>query len=247
MPFRALLFDVGETLWHSPDPPPPAEFRRIAAQRAAPLLAGSGVTEHRIEHFARVTWDAIEDAIRSARDGDRSEPDYVECVRAALRREALALDRWQAAQLLEAIYISGAEAGKAAYDDARDVLLELKRRGFLLATATNRAFGGPRFRCDLVECGIDVEWDAHAVSVEVGFQKPHPAVFEHALRQLRVRPEQALMVGNSLAEDVAGAQRLGIATVWRRSARDAEDVTPDFVIDTLRELLELPGLEHPGG
>jgi putative hydrolase of the HAD superfamily len=58
-----------------------------------------------------------------------------------------------------------------------------------------------------------------------------------------VSASKALMVGNSLAEDVAGAQKLGIAAAWRRSAPDAEGVMPDFVLDEVADLLELPELQ----
>jgi FMN phosphatase YigB (HAD superfamily) len=54
------------------------------------------------------------------------------------------------------------------------------------------------------------------------------------------------MVGNSLAEDIAGAQRLGIRAAWRRCKPDADDVTPDFTFDDLSELLDLSELEAPG-
>jgi putative hydrolase of the HAD superfamily len=134
------------------------------------------------------------------------------------------------------------EGGKAAYRDAAEVLRELRRRGFLLATVTNRAFGGERFRADLQAAGLDVGWDVLTVSVEVGFLKPHPAIFEHALDALGVMPHEAMMVGNSLAEDVAGAQRVGIRAAWRRSAPDAEGIVPDFTFDELCELLEIPVL-----
>jgi FMN phosphatase YigB (HAD superfamily) len=53
------------------------------------------------------------------------------------------------------------------------------------------------------------------------------------------------MVGNSLAEDVAGAQAIGIAAAWRRSAPDAEGVVPDFVFDEVGELLDIPELQEP--
>ena len=52
------------------------------------------------------------------------------------------------------------------------------------------------------------------------------------------------MVGNSLAEDVAGAQALGIAAAWKRSAPDAEGVIPDFTFDELSELLAWDALRE---
>lgn len=242
MAFRALLFDIGDTLWHGRNAPPAAEFRRLAAGRAAGALRDLGLTHPDPALVARTAWDAMEDAMRTARRTDHIEPDYGEVTRVALRPLCLELTRDQAAVLLEATYISGIEGGKAPYDDAAAVLAELRRRGFRLAAVTNRAFGGERFRADLRDAGLDIGWDAEAVSVEVGYLKPHPALFRHALDALGIAPAEALMVGNSLAEDIAGAQALGMRAAWRRCAPDADGVVPDYTFDELSELLEIPAL-----
>lgn len=244
MQFRAVLFDVGDTLWHAATAPEPAEFRRMAAARAAAFLSERGIRCPDPDQLARATWDAMEDAMRAARTTDRVEPDYPSVARAAAAGCGVLLTTEQAGALMEAIYVSGAEGGKAAYPDARPTLIELRRRGFRLGIVTNRAFGGERFRDDLRELGLDVGWDAIAVSVEVGYLKPHPALFEHALNSLAIPPGQALMVGNSLIEDVAGAQALGITAAWKRSRPDAEGVTPELTFDEVSELLGWPPLKE---
>lgn len=243
MPFRALLFDIGDTLWHSRGAPPPEEFRRLAADRAAIELDRLGIDHADPAMVARTTWNGMEAAMRDARAGDLVEPDYGAVSQAALHELGIEVSREQAAQLLEATYISGIEGGKAPFEDAHATLLELRRRGFLLATVTNRAFGGERFRSDLRTAGLDIGWDAEAVSVEVGYLKPHPAIFLFALDRLDVAPSETLMVGNSLTDDIAGAQQLGIAGAWRRSLPDAESVVPDFTFDELAGLLEFPELQ----
>lgn len=244
MQLRAVLFDVGDTLWHAAQPPPPAEFRRMGAERAEAFLRHIGVPCRNPEQLARAAWASMESAMRAARSSDRVEPDYAAVARSAAASEGVFLTNEQAAALMEAIYISGAEGGKRAYPDARDTLVELRNRGFRLGIVTNRAFGGERFRADLRELGLDVDWDAVSVSVEVGFLKPHPALFEHALTALELEPRQALMVGNSLVEDVSGAQALGIAAAWKRSQPDAEGVTPDLTFGELSELLRWPPLKE---
>lgn len=216
----------------------------MAAERAAAFLRGLEVPCRDPEQLARSAWASMEGAMRAARSADRVEPDYAAVARSAAAGEGVILTHTQAAALMEAIYISGAEGGKAAYPDARDTLLELRNRGFRLGIVTNRAFGGERFRTDLRELGLDVGWDAVAVSVEVGFLKPHPALFQHALDALGLEPRQALMVGNSLVEDVSGAQALGIAAAWKRSRPDAEGVTPDLTFGELSELLRWPPLKE---
>lgn len=236
MGIRAVLFDVGDTLWHAAAAPPPAVFRQIAAERAEAFLSSIGRHADDPGAAARACWDALESAMREARLGDLAEPGYAAAASAAARDVGLDLTNAEAAAFLDAIYVSGAEGGKEPYPGADDMLRTLRARGFLLGIVTNRAFGGERFRSDLRETNLDVGWDAIAVSVEVGFLKPHPALFEHALTALGVQPSQAVMVGNSLLEDVAGAQALGIRAAWKRSTPDAEGVLPDFEFDDLREL-----------
>jgi len=244
MPFRAILFDVGDTLWHAPEPPPASEFRRIAAERAAAFLREKRVVFDDPSLVARVAWNAMEDAMRHARNTDRIEPDYPAIAETALRSIGIRLPARQAAGLMEAIYVSGSEGGKTAYPDARATLLELQKRGFALGIVTNRAFGGKRFRSDLEELGLNVDWKTIVISVEVGFLKPHPAIFEEALRLMGTTPAETLMVGNSLAEDVAGAQALGMLAAWKRSEPDAEGVTADFEFEEVNEMLAWPQLSE---
>ena len=244
MPFRAILFDIGDTLWHSQTAPPAEEFRRLAAERAADELRRLGVAHPDPSLVARSAWVAMEEAMRRARATDYIEPDYGLVAQQALAKLGVVLARDEAAELLEATYISGIEGGKAPYPDARTTLLALRERGFRLGTVTNRALGGSRFRTDLRDAGLDIGWDCEAVSVEVGYLKPHPAIFRYALDALCVLPSQTLMVGNSLAEDIAGSQQLGMAAAWRRSAPDAEGVHPDFTFDEVAELLDIPELKE---
>ena len=238
MALKAVLFDVGDTLWHSAEAPPAAEFRRIAAERARTFLRAEGFECPDPGRIARTAWDALESAMKHARATDRREPDYAEIARRAIAGLGLQLDRGQAGALIEAIYVSGEDGGKAAYPGARVTLESLHDRGFMLGIVTNRAFGGARFRDDLLAAGFDVPWATCVVSVEAGYLKPHPAIFERALSDLGIAGSEAAMVGNSLLEDVAGAQALGISAAWKRSIPDAEGVVPDFTFDDLPELLD---------
>lgn len=237
MAFRAVLFDIGDTLWHAAEAPPPAEFRRLAAERAESYFTSIGRNCKNPARVARLAWDSLEEATRAARRSDRREPDYAAVAQAALAAAKVDLSRNEAGGLIEAIYVSGVEGGKVAYPGARELLDTLRGRGYKLGIITNRAFGGERFRDDLREAGLDIGWDANVVSVEVGYLKPHPVIFEHALQELGEPGTRTVMVGNSLAEDIAGAQAFRMATAWKRSAPDAEGVTPDFVFDDVRELL----------
>lgn len=244
MSLTTVLFDIGDTLWHSGGAPAPAEFRRIAAERADDFLSRYGTPVADPSLIARTAWDAMESAAARSRATTLEEPDYAEVARAALAGVGLHLDADVALGLLEHIYVSGPEGGKIAYPDARATLEALRARGFKLGIVTNRSFGGTRFRDDLAAAGLDIDWDTISVSVEVGYLKPHPRLFESALEALGVTPAKAMVVGNSLREDVAGAQALGMLAAWKISRADAEGVTPDFSFDQVSELLALPVLQE---
>jgi 2-haloalkanoic acid dehalogenase type II len=72
--------------------------------------------------------------------------------------------------------------------------------------------------------------------------KPHPLIFQQALRRLDLQPHEVLHVGDSEVDDVRGAQAAGLAAAWvnRAGRSPSSDVPkPDFEIADLTELLAL--------
>jgi len=55
--------------------------------------------------------------------------------------------------------------------------------------------------------------DGVVTSAEFGVRKPAPEIFEHALGLAGVAAHEAMHIGDSLAEDVAGARAAGIEAV----------------------------------
>jgi putative hydrolase of the HAD superfamily len=71
--------------------------------------------------------------------------------------------------------------------------------------------------------------------------KPDPVPFERALSAVDAAPEETLVVGDSLAADVAGANALGMTSVWvpYDDHSGGEDHSPDHALDSLTELPDL--------
>lgn len=86
------------------------------------------------------------------------------------------------------------------------------------------------------------------VSEEENAWKPDPAIFARALELAGVAPGEAVYVGDSPENDVAGARAAGLASVWinRRGRAWPGGPPPDFEISDLRQLLPLLGLAKPG-
>ncbi|NPV78328.1 MAG: HAD family hydrolase [Anaerolineae bacterium] len=127
-------------------------------------------------------------------------------------------------------------------EDAHPTLESLKRAGYRLGLISNAADESD------VQTLVDRNnlrryFDVLLVSAAVGVRKPHPRIFQMALDHWRVRPEQAVMVGDTLGADILGAKLAGMISVWitRRAQspgnRDHEDtIQPDEVIPSLAEL-----------
>lgn len=125
-------------------------------------------------------------------------------------------DRALGAEVYEALRVRAARS-RVLFPDALQTLAALKTRGYTPGVVTNRHYGGRPFLDDLAQMGL-LEFFAPthlAISADLGYRKPHPAIFWHALNGIGVAPAQAAMVGDSLEADVYGAQRLGLFTVWK--------------------------------
>jgi putative hydrolase of the HAD superfamily len=94
-----------------------------------------------------------------------------------------------------------------AYDDALPALTRLRELGLRLVCVSNWDYALPMV---LAEVGLAEALDFTVTSAAVGARKPDPAIFRAALDQARCDPDQALHVGDSPAEDIAGARAAGI-------------------------------------
>lgn len=244
MPIRAVLFDLGNTLWHIPDPPPTETIRHETVGRILALLRSWGVEpENRHRFLGRDIRLATTEADRGAYETDAVSPDFHQIVRRVAASRGLDLTPDRVEQLWNSWNLEGAFFGRRLYKDTIETLAELRLRGYRTGCVTNRVFAGPAFFSEVEELGLAELLDVMSVSCDIGYMKPHPKIFEHALAALDVAPDETAMVGDSPRADVAPAQALGMTAVWRRPRRLTEQldgVRPHFVIHQLRELLDLP-------
>ena len=94
-----------------------------------------------------------------------------------------------------------------AYPDAAPALAALRRRGLALVCVSNWDFSLPQV---LERCGLAGALDGVVTSAGSGVRKPDPAIFAPALALADCGPAEALHVGDSPDEDLAGAEAAGI-------------------------------------
>ena len=79
------------------------------------------------------------------------------------------------------------------------------------------------------------------VSEEVGIAKPHPGLFNYALKKHGWRRQEALMIGDGATSDIAGANAAGIDACWLNPARKPlpKGVHAEYVVEDIRECVEI--------
>jgi HAD superfamily hydrolase (TIGR01509 family) len=79
----------------------------------------------------------------------------------------------------------------------------------------------------LARLGIEDFFNTNVADMDVGFAKPDPRIFRLALGNLRLAPEQVIMVGDNPKTDIKGAHDLGMVAV--RLMRGPNRTQPDCV------------------
>jgi HAD superfamily hydrolase (TIGR01549 family) len=225
---RAVLFDVDFTLCR-PGPELSAEsYARIAARHGATLdaarydeareAAALNLKRHPELLHDDTIWHRFTEEIFIGMGGPQEIAS--ECAREIERG-------WEVSENFE------------LFEDALPVLDELRGADLRIGLVSN----GVR---DLKEFVVHHRLDVDAVvgSRAHGRVKPHPTIFQAALELLGVEPPDAVMVGDSLDEDVEGARALGMRAILI----DREERHPE-VEERLTDLYGLPaalGLRRPG-
>jgi putative hydrolase of the HAD superfamily len=121
------------------------------------------------------------------------------------------------------------------YDDVPGAVAALRAAGLRIGLVSNSSRDVREFA---MHHGLDV--DAGISSFHHGRTKPHASIFRAVLDLLGVEPAEAVMVGDTISDDVEGARALGMRAILL----DREGTRPDFEprIEALSELPPLLGL-----
>lgn len=193
----------------------PAKFEAAVAS-AAPLLDAPDEALYDAEIFVAYTRHVIE---QMGGAGPRVD---------ACAREMYA--EWAACQHFD------------LYDDVVDALTTLSAAGLRIGLISNSHRCLASFQSHFDLQGLIA---AAVSSAEHGFMKPHPSIFAAALALMDVRSDEAVMVGDSIRQDVEGALRAGMrAVLLHRGSmlrQQAQALAPHGV-PVIGSLAELPNL-----
>jgi HAD superfamily hydrolase (TIGR01549 family) len=126
------------------------------------------------------------------------------------------------------------------YDDVPPVLRQLAAAGVRIGLISNTHRCLASFQSHFELQGLI---SATVSSSEHGLMKPHPSIFSAALQLLDVAAADAMMVGDSLRQDVEGALGVGMrAVLLNRGDTAAPAVAGDLRVPVIHSLHELVNL-----
>jgi len=103
--------------------------------------------------------------------------------------------------------------------EAEEMLKALKDKGYRLFAASN-SFGHLQ-RARLEKAGILPYFEDLYISMDIGYDKPDVRFFEEALRRCEMKPQEVLMIGDSMTTDVLGARNAGMEALFYDSRNNA--------------------------
>lgn len=127
------------------------------------------------------------------------------------------------------------------YPEAEEVLRELSER-YHVGILANQNLGSEE---RLEKLGLLRYIDLVIASAEEGVAKPDLRIFQIALGRANCKPEEAVMVGDRIDNDIIPANRIGMKTVWIKQGfggyaepKELEEL-PDYTVTSLVEITEL--------
>ena len=218
---KLLCFDLDDTLW-------PCKPTIIAAEQTLYVFLQ--------KHAPKITQClSVEDLRKKRMDFLGRRPELKHDL-TALRIESLKdlanefdLDDDWVDEAFQVFY--DARQKVTLFDDVADVLDKLQDKYRLVAVSNGNA--------DIEKTGVGHWFEFLISAADVGFMKPHPAVFETVLKQSGCMAEEVLHIGDDPHHDVFAASQAGIRSVWLNRGSEKwqhQDCQADFHILSLTEL-----------
>ena len=134
---------------------------------------------------------------------------------------------------------------RVVVDGARDVISELKKRGYELGIISN-LISTREIPEWLKEEDYEKYFSSVVLSSVLGIRKPDPAIYLEAVRRINVDPINCAYIGDNLDRDVAGARLAGFGMVVIFMPEEdlkviqlTDENRPDMFIHNFAQLLDI--------
>lgn len=230
---KAVTFDLWNTLVKN------ADYTRFRVEYLAEVLSERGAPRSRDEIreayvSAQISSRKIEESSSRRYVTTEEKLDHIlEIFRVALPRDvrSTVVGQLQAAIWNDPPFLK---------DGVVETLEALKPRFGMAIISDSGITPGRIVREVLGDAGI-LDYSSTVFSDEVGFCKPHSAMFERALEEVGAGPREAVHVGDLLHTDIVGAKSMGMKAIWVRTGETPvkHSLEPDYEVTTLSEVIPI--------
>jgi YjjG family noncanonical pyrimidine nucleotidase len=226
MKYKCLLFDLDHTLW---------DYETNSREALSELyidfaLDKKGIDE---EKFLQIFY-VINNELWDLYDRGLLHRDVIRNERFHKILLAFSVDDYSLSLKLSHEYIAQSPKKKNLIEGCKEILDYLHSK-YPMVIVTN---GFDEIQSTkLSSSGIDCYFKSIVTSARAGHKKPAKEIFEFALREHKASPQEAIMIGDNLLTDIAGAMNANIDTVFFNPNGIPHQTKISYEIKTLRELM----------
>ena len=218
---KAIIFDLDNTL---------VDFmllKRAAVDAAINAMIDAGLN---------VTFEKAKERINSIYDAEGIE---YQQVFDRMLKEILGKVDYKIMSAGIVSYRKAREAALKPYPLVLPTLIELMKMGLKLAVVSDAPSKEAWLRLSYIN--FQHFFDVVITYDETRERKPSPVPFNMALKELDLRADECLMIGDWAERDMVGAKSVGMKTVFARYGDTFNTVNPesDYDIDSISELVEI--------
>ncbi|MBK9405076.1 MAG: TIGR02253 family HAD-type hydrolase [Ignavibacteria bacterium] len=223
---KAIIFDLDNTL---------VDFmllKRAAVDAAINAMIDAGLN---------VTFEKAKERINSIYDAEGIE---YQQVFDHMLKEILGKVDYKIMSAGIVSYRKAREAALKPYPLVLPTLIELMKMGLKLAVVSDAPSKEAWLRLSYIN--FQHFFDVVITYDETRERKPSPVPFNMALKELDLKADECLMIGDWAERDMVGAKSVGMKTVFARYGDTFNTVNPesDYDINSISELVEIIKIEN---
>jgi putative hydrolase of the HAD superfamily len=227
MKYRHLFFDLDHTLW---------DFEENAKITLLELYTKLQLEQRGVNDFNLFHKNYL---VHNEKLWERYRNGYIKQEELRVKRMRLALLDFKIAddglaKDMSVEFLDLLPTRTILFPYANEILQYLANKNYQLHLITN-GFEKTQ-RSKLKSSGLDKYFKEVITSEVSSSLKPNKEIFDYAFQKTGARPEESIMLGDSIEVDIIGAIQAGIDQVFINHLNISIDIKPTYVVNSLKEL-----------
>ena len=221
---RHVFFDLDHTLW---------DYEKNSTETLSDLVYKFEINEQvSVEKFLKV-YHSVNEKLWHKFNNGQVDKDHIHKYRfPQILRKLKVFVEHDPAEMSD-YFISNCSIKSSLMPHALTALNYLKDK-YPMAIITN---GFPEAQHPKMKSsGLDKYFDKVIISEIVGWRKPQPQIFYHALKEMNAKAASTVMIGDNPKTDIRGAEEAGLNAIFYNPTGKRKSVT-EWEIQSLEELV----------